>query len=114
MKALFFNCPGCRAKFDSRRVIRNSDGRSFDCPNCGRQLDQSAADKWTRFIAWFIISVLITYFLGIRDPLIFVGATVFICYGGAIPFALIMRRIFPPKLELYYPENLSLNISKRR
>src|SRR5579859_263298 len=105
MKPVFFKCPECGTKFDAGSVIRRPGEKSFACPNCKRQLTLSAADKWITFISWLMISCLITYFRGIGDPFAFLGVTLCILFVGAVPFALITRRIIPPRLELYYPEN---------
>lgn len=59
------------------------------------------------------ISCVIAYRAGVDDPFGFVWAVILINFLAAQLISIIVRRIVPPKIELYAPQFLSLNLSGR-
>jgi|SRR5579864_2331963 len=113
-KPVIFKCPACREDFDPRIVTtRDREERSFACPFCQEKLQISPL--YTKTIAGIslAISCLIAYRAGVDDPFGFVRAVILITFVVASLISTIVRRIVPPKIELYAPQFLSLNLSGR-
>lgn len=107
-------CPNCEGKFGPSKIVPNSDGKSFACPKCRTDLDLSTGYKYGIFGVWLILSGLVTYFAGFRNPFGFVIVACVICFFGSAPFAAVMRWIIPPRLSLYYPEDMPVGLWGRR
>lgn len=68
----------------------------------------------TLAILSFVLSFSVTYLIGVDNPFNFLAA--FLCIWLVFTYLLSIsfRRIIPPRIEIYYPEDLSLNLSKKQ
>ena len=103
MLRYMYCCPSCGAKFDPR-TVSSLHAHSFSCPSCGAPLHVAANHPEAIFVASVILSVALTFYLGFR------GLVVTILGFGLIWVLLsfIVGLVWPPKVELRPPTDLSL------
>ena len=67
----------------------------------------------TVVILSLVLSCSVTYLIGVDNPFNFLAACMCIWFVFTYLLSISFRRIVPPKIEIYYPEDLSLNLSKK-
>jgi len=101
-------------KFDAARIVKQKRARQFPCPSCNQELLVSPQYVKVLVVFSLILSCLTTYLIGVSDPFNFLAACLGIWFAFIYLLSTSLRRIVPPRVQIYYPEDLSLDLSKKQ
>lgn len=111
-----FHCPKCGAAIGNFSV--NPEGTPFSCPACDASLcagpGYAHAVKWGCPILAAVLSLPILWLLSFLRWQLWLGSTLALTVLFGALVGIYGKIVFPPKLQLYMPEEPPLTLFRRR
>ncbi len=100
-------CPKCGFRLRPSDLRR--EGKPyFECASCNQKLCVSVAYRRFLMFTELAISILLPFFLGIRDVVEYFAIAILALLPVAFLFAFLIRSIYPPRFQPYEAADMSL------
>jgi DNA-directed RNA polymerase subunit RPC12/RpoP len=104
-------CPKCGFKLRPSD-LRREGSSYFQCPSCREKLRVTVAYRTFLLIGQVLIAIAVPFVLGMRDVLAFIGVAALAFFPAVLVFTLLMRSIYPARLEPCPPSSSDLTFTK--